>query len=58
MFLYVGLPLFIYIYHFITHKFSDNYLEDTRHPFNFNKIILICRIFCMKRKNLTIKCHA
>jgi len=37
MFLYVGLLLFIYIYHFVyllinlsffvTHKFSDNYLE-------------------------------
>ena len=28
MFLYVGLLLFIYIYHFIIYKFSDNYLED------------------------------
>ena len=27
MFLYVDLLLFIYIYHFIIHKFSD-YLED------------------------------
>jgi len=45
MFLYIGLLLFIYIYHFITHKFSDNYLKDAPLTFNFNKFMLICRIY-------------
>jgi len=46
MFLYASLLLFIYIYYFITHKFSDNYFENVpKRSFNFNKIMLICRIF-------------